>query len=128
MGKSAQGVAEACEAKGANVRVVDDKTVGISFGESITQADVMALVRLPGRCQAWRYGPSCGDRLRFRVRRLTRPGSLGSHLPDVHESAALPKTTAFLDAEAGVTFFAGDECVFHPRRTGGRFRGRRPTS
>lgn len=44
-GKSAVAVAEACEAKGANVRVIDSNTVGLSFGESITKDDVLSLVR-----------------------------------------------------------------------------------
>ena len=45
-GKSAEEIATACEAKGANVRVIDDATVGLSFGESIYKKDVVALVRL----------------------------------------------------------------------------------
>lgn len=45
-GKSAKEIAASCEAKGANVRVIDDSTVGLSFGEPITQEDVVALVRL----------------------------------------------------------------------------------
>lgn len=45
MGKTATAVAEACEAKGCNVRIIDEKTVGLSFGEAITQQDVVALVR-----------------------------------------------------------------------------------
>lgn len=44
-GKTAQAVADACEAKGANVRIIDSNTVGLSFGEAITQEDVVALVR-----------------------------------------------------------------------------------
>ena len=43
-GKTAKEVAAACEAKGANVRVIDDDTVGLNFGESITHEDVVALV------------------------------------------------------------------------------------
>lgn len=44
-GTTAAAIVEACEAKGVNVRPIDDKTVGLSFGESITQGDVVALVR-----------------------------------------------------------------------------------
>lgn len=44
-GKSSKEIAASCEAKGANVRVIDDSTVGLSFGEPITQGDVVALVR-----------------------------------------------------------------------------------
>lgn len=43
-GTTSTAIAQACEAKGANVRVIDDKTVGLSFGESITKDDVVALV------------------------------------------------------------------------------------
>ncbi|CAM9454313.1 unnamed protein product [Ascophyllum nodosum] len=43
-GKSAEEIATACEAKGANVRVIDDATVGLSFGESIYKEDVVALL------------------------------------------------------------------------------------
>lgn len=52
-GKTAQAVAEACEAKGANVRVIDEKTVGLSFGESVTQEDVVGLVRIGGISLGW---------------------------------------------------------------------------
>lgn len=41
---SAKSIQKACEEKGANVRVIDDKTIGLSFGESITLEDVVALV------------------------------------------------------------------------------------
>lgn len=44
-GKTAKAVAEACEAQGANIRVIDENTVGLNFGESIIQEDVVALVR-----------------------------------------------------------------------------------
>lgn len=43
-GKNAEAVAKACEAKGANVRVIDSNTVGLSFGESIIKDDVLMLV------------------------------------------------------------------------------------
>ncbi|CBJ30901.1 Glycine dehydrogenase (decarboxylating) [Ectocarpus siliculosus] len=43
-GTSSTAIAQACEAKGANVRVIDDKTIGLSFGESITKDDVVALL------------------------------------------------------------------------------------
>ena len=46
-GMTSKEVAEACEAKGINVRIIDDKTVGLSFGESITKSDVETLVRNP---------------------------------------------------------------------------------
>jgi glycine dehydrogenase len=41
---TASQVQEGCVRAGVNVRVIDEKTVGISFGESITRADVEALV------------------------------------------------------------------------------------
>lgn len=43
-GKTAKAVAAACEAKGANVRIIDADTVGLNFGESITHEDVVALL------------------------------------------------------------------------------------
>eukprot|EP00752_Nemacystus_decipiens_P012371 g10965.t1 len=43
-GMTSKAVADACEAKGINVRVIDDKTVGLSFGESITKSDVETLL------------------------------------------------------------------------------------
>eukprot|EP00904_Undaria_pinnatifida_P006432 jgi/Undpi1/2919/HiC_scaffold_14.g06296.m1 len=43
-GKTSEGVAAACEAKGVNVRVIDSSTVGLNFGESIIQEDVVALL------------------------------------------------------------------------------------
>ena len=47
-GMTSKAVADACEAKGINVRVIDDKTVGLSFGESITKSDVETLVSTEG--------------------------------------------------------------------------------
>ncbi|CAM9253041.1 unnamed protein product [Choristocarpus tenellus] len=43
-GKTAEQVRASCEAVGANIRVVDDNTVGLSFGEAITKDDVIALL------------------------------------------------------------------------------------
>lgn len=43
-GMTSKAVADACEAKGINVRIIDDKTVGLNFGESITKSDVETLV------------------------------------------------------------------------------------
>lgn len=43
-GKTSQQVQDAAAAAGVNVRVINDKLVGISFGESITRADTDALV------------------------------------------------------------------------------------
>ncbi|CAM9892044.1 unnamed protein product [Pylaiella littoralis] len=43
-GKTSKAVADACEAKGINVRVIDDETVGLSVGESITKGDVGTLL------------------------------------------------------------------------------------
>lgn len=48
-GMTSKSVADACEAKGINVRIIDDKTVGLSFGESITKSDVGTLVRTEGQ-------------------------------------------------------------------------------
>lgn len=44
-GTTSKAVADACEAKGINVRIIDEQTVGLSFGESITKDDVSTLVR-----------------------------------------------------------------------------------
>ena len=59
-GMTSKGVADACEAKGINVRVIDDKTVGLSFGESITKSDVETLVSTEGgrRRNIGRAGPN----------------------------------------------------------------------
>lgn len=43
-GVTAQAVQDKAAAAGCNVRVINDKYVGISFGESITEADVVALL------------------------------------------------------------------------------------
>jgi glycine dehydrogenase len=43
-GKTSAEVSAAAIAAGVNVRVIDDKRVGIAFGEAITQADTEALV------------------------------------------------------------------------------------
>ncbi|CAN0070897.1 unnamed protein product, partial [Discosporangium mesarthrocarpum] len=44
-GKTAEAVRSSCEAQGINVRVIDESTVGLSFGESITKTDVVALLK-----------------------------------------------------------------------------------
>jgi glycine dehydrogenase len=43
-GKTAQDVQAAAEGRGMNVRVIDDKHVGLSFGETITKDDVADLL------------------------------------------------------------------------------------
>jgi len=43
-GKSAAAVASAASSAGCNVRVIDDKTVGVSFGEAITKEDAVTLL------------------------------------------------------------------------------------
>ncbi len=53
---TSKAVADKCEANGVNVRVIDDKTVGLSFGESITKDDVAALVRATNQAPGWSDG------------------------------------------------------------------------
>ncbi|CAM9309278.1 unnamed protein product [Chrysoparadoxa australica] len=43
-GKTAAEIEAACIANGVNVRVIDDSTVGLAFGEAIEQPDVEALL------------------------------------------------------------------------------------
>ena len=43
-GKTASAIKKAAEAKGVNIRVIDDKSVGMSFGETITKEDVADLL------------------------------------------------------------------------------------
>merc|ERR1711988_1374264 len=43
-GLSSAAVQDKCAAAGVNLRVIDDKKVGISFGEAITRKDVVALL------------------------------------------------------------------------------------
>jgi hypothetical protein len=43
-GLTSAAVQAAAEANGVNVRVIDAKTVGVSFGETITEQDTIALL------------------------------------------------------------------------------------
>lgn len=45
IGKTAEQVRTAASALGLNIRVIDNNTVGLSFGESITKSDVADLLK-----------------------------------------------------------------------------------
>ncbi len=45
IGKTAEQVRAAASALGLNIRVIDNNTVGLSFGESITKSDVADLLK-----------------------------------------------------------------------------------
>jgi len=52
MGKTSAGIQAECAARGANVRIINDSTVGISMGEGITRDDLKELLMAFGCADA----------------------------------------------------------------------------